>query len=130
MAEPEGWPEGLPPLSSKATTTAELAVELGEGIRRIRLAAGWDSRPPADPSSYDILHERVCQLYLAGITFPSWWEAVNWAGEQFRAFRIEHKLDATGVAALLLQGEMTVRTIQRAILGLPITFFFKSIFAD
>ena len=63
-------------------------------------------------------------------TFPSWWEAVNWAGETFRAFRIEHKLDATGVAALLTQGRLAVRTIQRAILGLPITFFFKSIFAD
>ena len=51
-------------------------------------------------------------------------------GQHFQAFRIEHKLDATGVAALLLQGRMAMRTIQRAILGLPITFFFKSIFAE
>src|SRR5207253_2595863 len=46
------------------------------------------------------------------------------------AFRVEHKLDASGVAALLLQGRLTVRTIERAVLGLPIAFFFKSIFAE
>ena len=96
----------------------------------MRQAARWQARPPADPSSYDILHERVCQLYLTDKTFDSWWEAVNWAGETFRAFRIEHKLDATGVALLLTQGRMAARTIQRAILGLPIMFFFKSIHAD
>jgi CRISPR type III-B/RAMP module RAMP protein Cmr1 len=130
VVEPEGWPNGLPALVSGATTPAELAAELGEGIRRLRQAAGWQARPLADPSSYDILHERVCEVYLADTTFPSWWEAVNWAGERFRAFRIEYKLDASGVAALLTQGRLTVRTIQRAVLGLPIGFFFKSIFAD
>ncbi|MEA2499990.1 MAG: CRISPR-associated protein Cmr1 [Actinomycetota bacterium] len=130
VAEPEGWPTNLPALASDATTPAELALDLSEGIKRVRQAAGWQAQPPADPSSYDILHERVCELYLADITFPSWWEAVNWAGEKFRAFRIEVKLDASGVAALLTQGRLTVRTIQRAMLGLPITFFFKSIFAD
>ena len=81
VVEPEGWPNGLPALVSGATTPAELAAELSEGIRRVRQAAGWQARPLADPSSYDILHERVCELYLADITFPSWWEAVNWAGE-------------------------------------------------
>jgi hypothetical protein len=130
VAEPEGWPESLPPLVSKAQTPAEFAVELADGIKQVRQAAGWNGPPPADPSSYDILHESVCQLYLTDITFPTWWHAVNWAGQHFQAFRVEHKLDATGVAALLLQGKMTVRTIQRAILGLPITFFFKSVFAE
>ncbi len=130
VAEPEGWPTSLPPLVSVATSPAEAAAELSAGVQRVRQAAGWQARPPADPSSYDILHERVCQLYLADKTFPSWSEAVNWAGETFRAFRIEHKLDASGVAALLTQGRMAVRTIQRATLGLPIAFFFKSIFAD
>ena len=130
VAEPAGWPERLPSLVSTARTPAELAAELSAGLERVRQAAEWSARPPTDPSSYDILHERVCQLYLADTTFPSWWDAVNWAGEHFRAFRIEHKLDASGVAALLVQGRMAARTIQRAILGLPITFFFKSIFAE
>jgi CRISPR type III-B/RAMP module RAMP protein Cmr1 len=130
LADPEGWPTTLPALASVATTPAELAVELTEGIRQVRQAAGWQAQPPANPSSYDILHERVCELYLIEKTFPSWWEAVNWTGAMFQAFRIEHKLDASGVAALLTQGRMAARTIQRATLGLPIAFFFKSIFAD
>ncbi len=130
VAEPAGWPERLPSLISKATTPAELAAELGAGLERVRQTAGWSARPPTDPSSYDILHERVCQFYLADTTFPTWWEAVNWAGEQFHVFRVEHRLDASGVAALLVQGRLAARTIQRAILGLPITFFFKSIFAE
>ncbi len=45
-------------------------------------------------------------------------------------FRVQHKLDATGVAALLLHGKLAVQTIQRAIFGLPINFFFKSIFTE
>ena len=130
IAEPEGWPAGLPPLASRATTPDELATELGAGLKTLRQVAGWEGRPPVDPSSFDVLHERVCELYVLGSTFPSWWEALNWGGETFRAFRIEHKLDASGVAALLTQGRLTARTIQRAALGLPIMFFFKSIFAE
>ncbi len=96
----------------------------------MRQVARWQARPPADPSSYDILHERVCQLYLADKTFDTWWEAANWAGEMFQAFRVEHKMDATAIAVLLTQGRMAARTVVRAIFGLPITFFFKSIHAD
>jgi len=130
LSEPDGWPASLPPLVSGARTPAELAIELSTGIQRVRRAARWMARPPADPSSYDVLHERVCQLYLADKVFDTWWEAVNWAGETFRAFRVEHKLDATAIALLLTQGRMAARTVVRAILGLPITFFFKSIHAD
>jgi CRISPR-associated protein Cmr1 len=130
IAEPEGWPARLPPLVSRATSPAELATELGEGLRRLRQAARWQARPPADPSSYDILHERVCQLYLADKTFDTWREAANWGGELFQAFRVEHKLDATAIAMLLTQGRMAARTVVRAIFGLPIMFFFKSMHAE
>src|SRR5262249_54181476 len=125
LAEPAGWPASLPPLVSRATTPAELAAELSAGIQQVRRATRWMARPPADPSSFDVLHERVCQVYLADKVFDTWWEAVNWAGETFHAFRIEHKMDATAVALLLTQGRMAARTIVRAILGLPIQFFFK-----
>jgi CRISPR-associated protein Cmr1 len=130
LTEPEGWPSSLPGLVSKAATPAELASELSEGVKQIRRAAGWVGKVPSDPSLYDILHERVSQFYVVDKTFPTWWEAVNWAGETFRAFRIEHKMDASAVAVFLTQGRMAARTIERAILGLPIMFFFKSIHAD
>jgi CRISPR-associated protein Cmr1 len=130
VAAPADWPARLPSLVTNATTPAELAAELSAGLKQVRQFAGWQGPPPANPSSYDILHERVCQLYLAERTFPTWWEAVNWAGETFHAFRVEHKLDASGIAALLTQGRIAVRTIERAMLGLPIGFFFKSIYAE
>jgi CRISPR-associated protein Cmr1 len=130
VAEPQGWPAGLPPLVSTAVTPAALAGELAEGIQRIRQLAQWQAPFSAGPSSFDILHESVCQLYLVDTPFASWWEAVNWAGEKFLAFRRDQRDDATGVAGLLTRGRLAVRTITRAVLGLPITFFFKSIFAD
>ena len=125
IAEAEGWPARLPPLVSRATSPAELATELGEGIKRLRQVARWQARPPTEPSSFDILHERVCQIYLASPTFDTWWEAANWAGELFRAFRVEHKMDATAIAMLLTQGRMAARTVVRALLGLPIAVLFQ-----
>jgi CRISPR-associated protein Cmr1 len=130
VREPNGWPTSFPPLVSTAFTPAELAEELSRGLQKLRQAAGFRPRPISNVSRYDIMHERVCQLYLVDRTFPTWWEALNWVGERFRAYRIEHKVDASGVAALLTQGRLTVRTIQRAVLGLPINFFFKSIYSD
>jgi len=115
---------------SQAATPAALAAELSAGIRQIRQVAAWPEQPLPAVSSYDILHPRVCQLYLMERAFASWQEAANWVGEKFRAFRIEHKLDASGIAALLQQGKTVVKTIQRAVLGLPIVFFFKSILAE
>src|SRR5262249_13868955 len=55
---------------------------------------------------------------------------LNWAGELFLAFRRDQRDDATGVAGLLTRGRLAVKTIARAVLGLPIQFFFKSIFAE
>ena len=52
VAEPEGWPTTLPPLVSSATNPSELAVELSEGIQRLRQAAGWQARPPSTPSAF------------------------------------------------------------------------------
>jgi CRISPR-associated protein Cmr1 len=130
VAEPVGWPSSLPGLVSQSASASELATELGEGIKRIRQAAGWPAKAISEPSSYDVLHEQVSQFFVFDKSFPTWWDALHWAGETFRAFRIEHKMDATGVAYLLTQGRMTARTIQRAILGLPIMFFFKSIHSD
>ena len=125
-APPADWPESLPPLPSRAGSVAELAGELGEGIRRLRQLAGWSLDVPTDIASFDILHPNVCQLLLVDRTFPTWWEAVDWAGQLFQQFRHECTQDAGGVAALLTQGRTALHTIQRAVFGLPLSFFFKS----
>jgi CRISPR-associated protein Cmr1 len=129
LANPPDWPAGLPPLVSKADSVAELAAELSAGVRQVRAFTGWQGPEPAMPSSFDILHDRCCTLYLVDRTFPTWWEAINWVGERFLAFRTSYKDDATGIAGLLTRGRLAATTIARAILGLPLSFFFKSIHA-
>ncbi len=130
VGTPEGWPQRLPPPVSTATTTGGLAEELAQGIDRIRSLTGWQSGPPPDTASFNTLHPSVCQLYLIDRTFPGWWEAVDWAGQLFAAFRRECVEDASGVAALLTRGRTAIRTVRRAVLGLPIVFFFKSMLSD
>jgi len=127
VAPPAGWPAFLPSLVSSATTPAELAAELAAGLRQLRQLLGWQGPAPVEPSSFDLLHEKVFQLYLLDKTFPSWWEALAWVGEKYHAFRVDQREDASGIAGLLTRGRLAVRTIVRAVFGLPIPFFFKSI---
>ena len=122
--------ENPPPLVSKAQTPAEFTVELGEGIKEVRQAAGWNGLPPADRSSYDILHERVCQLYLTDITFPTWVAGGELGGSTISGFPHRAQARRHRSGRLAASGPDGERTIQRAILGSPITFFFKSIFAE
>ncbi len=128
--DPEGWPADLPPLVSRAQTPAELAVELSAGIRQIRDKAGWQSTAPGPNSSFDILHPQATRICVIGQRFTSWCEALDWVGQRFQAFRREQKEDAGAIAALLARGRLAARTLQRAVLGLPILFFFKSMFNE
>jgi CRISPR-associated protein Cmr1 len=127
-APPTGWPESVPSPVSKATTPVELAAELAEGLQTIRRSLPWQTAAPQAVSSFDILHPNVCQMLVVNQTFPTWWEALDWAGRQFVEFRRSHRSDASAVAELLTRGRIAAATIQRAVLGLPIVFFFKSIF--
>ncbi len=128
--DPPGWPENLPSLVCQAQTAAALAIELSAGLQQLRRVTGWQTAASPTVSSFDILHPAVSQLVVLDRTFPSWWEALDWVGQRFQTFRHDQKEDAGAIAALLTQGRLLVRTIQRAVLGLPIPFFFKSILAD
>jgi len=128
LGEPEGWPADLPPLTSVAGTPGELAGEISAGLKQIGQWTGWPSHMPEIPSPYNILHPAVAQIHVVDRTFPSWWEAVDWAGQTFQTFRRAQVDDAQAVAGLLTRGRLVARTIQRAALGLPLVFFFKSMF--
>jgi hypothetical protein len=129
LAAPDGWPDALPPLAGAATTPAEWVAEVSAGISRVRAFASWRGPAPADPSSFDLLHPNVCQLFLVDRTFPTWWEAADWMGTLYHAFRVAQRDDASAIAALLTQGRLAARTIVRAVFGLPLQFFFKTIHA-
>lgn len=128
--QPTGWPDSVPSPVSRAATPDQLAAELAAGLNAIRRSVPWQTSAPATVSSFDVLHPGVCQVFVADRTFPTWWEALDWAGRLFQEFRRSHVGDASAVAQLLTQGRMTVRRIQRAVLGLPLVFFFKSMFEE
>jgi CRISPR-associated protein Cmr1 len=127
---PTGWPESVPSPVSRAATPDQLAAELADGLNAIRRSVPWQTSAPATLSSFDILHPEVCQVFVADRTFPTWWEALDWSGRQLQEFRRSHVGDAGAIAELLTRGRMTVQRIQRAVLGLPLMFFFKSIFEE
>ena len=130
VTQPADWPTSLPSLVGAATTPAEFARELSLGLAQIRQTARWPVQPVAAPSDWDILHPSVCQLVVLEKTFPTWWEALAWTGEQFQAFRKTVGEDASALAGLLERGQLFVKTIQRAIFGLPLLFTFKEKMAE
>jgi hypothetical protein len=128
LEPPSGWPDAVPSPLTAADNAGDLAVELAEGLGRLRALLPWPTVVPDGPSGYDWLHPDVCQIFVVNESFANWWEAIDWVGRQFVEFRRSHVNDAGAVAQLLTQGRMAAKTIHRAILGLPIVFFFKSIF--
>lgn len=128
--QPTGWPESVPSPVGQAATPDQLAEELADGLNAIRRSVPWQTSAPETVSSFDILHPDVCQVFVADRTFPTWWEALDWSGRLLLEFRRSHVGDAGAIAELLTQGRMTVRRIRRAVLGLPLVFFFKSIFEE
>jgi hypothetical protein len=130
VTQPADWPTSLPSLVGAATTPAEFAQELSLGLAQIRQTFRWPVQPVAAPSEWDILHPSVCQLVVLDKTFPTWWEALAWTGEQFQTFRKTVGEDSSALAGLLERGQLFVKTIQRAIFGLPLLFTFKDMLAD
>ena len=130
-AQPAGWPGELPPLVSSSSSPSELAEELARDLGAIRRMAGVE--PPARiqaPSSFDILHPDTCSLFVLDRSFPSWWEALDAVGREFRAFRALEPNDYTGIKAILTGGRAAFQTVKRAVFGLPLPFFFSSLFRE
>lgn len=125
---PPEWPADVPSPEIQASTPHELAGELSEGLRAILGNLIWPLASPTVPSGYDILHPDACRILVVDQVFPTWWEATDWVGRHLQEFRRSHRGDASAVAELLTYGRTAATTIERAVLGLPLVFFFKSIF--
>ena len=128
VGTPRGWPDSVPSPVSSAESPEQLAAELTRGLRQLREWLPWPLQAAKGFSEYDALHPDVCRIAVVGKTFGRWWEAVDWIGGRFQQFRRSQVNDAGAVAQLVTQGRMAAKSIQRAIFGLPIVFFFKSIF--
>ncbi|MBI2939421.1 MAG: type III-B CRISPR module RAMP protein Cmr1 [Chloroflexi bacterium] len=128
---PPTWLAELPPIHVRARTPAELAGDLARDLTQVRRFAGWDPVPHVlVPTSYNILHPDSFSLQVIDRSFATWWEALDGVGQAFRAFRRRQPDDYQGIKAILTGGQAILQTVKRAVFGLPLPFFFSSLFRD
>ncbi len=129
LNHPAGWPEELPSPVSRAETPQALAEELAQGLTSLR---SWVGLPSPDelptPVELSTLHPQTCQIYVLDATFPSWQDAMSRIGEAFRSFRLRYESDYSLIRSILTGGKALAQCVQRAIFGLPLNFFFSSIY--
>jgi CRISPR-associated protein Cmr1 len=126
---PPDWPPGLPSPVVGATTPANLANELSDELTEIRQFIGWEAVPAlATPSTFNLLHPDTCELYVLDRSFSNWWGALDVVGAAFKDFRTRQPDDYHGIKAILTRGRVILPTVKRAIFGLPLGFFFSSLY--
>lgn len=128
-AEPEEWPEALPPARTQATTPRGYADELTTGLARLRKAFGWQPVDAVEPlPPFSVLHPDSCQILVLDQAFPTWQAALDTVGQAFQAFRSRQPDDYATVKDVLTQPRARVVGVKRAIFGLPLMFFFSSLY--
>jgi CRISPR-associated protein Cmr1 len=129
VTHPQGWPSGLPSPVIGATTPANLVNELADELTQVRQFTGWTPVSTLNsPSTFNLLHPDTCELYVLDRSFSSWWEALDAVGTTFKAFRLREPNDYQGIKAILTRGRVILPTIKRAVFGLPLGFFFSSLY--
>jgi CRISPR-associated protein Cmr1 len=125
VIQASGEPSDLPTLIVRATTPDELRAELAGGLKRLRQLVSSSSPVSINnPSTFDILHPRVCKVWVVNKLFPSWQQLLNQLGEFLMNFR--RRRAAVEFPALVEATDGRTRqlpVVQRAILGLPIVFY-------
>ncbi|MEM4203139.1 MAG: type III-B CRISPR module RAMP protein Cmr1 [Candidatus Methanomethylicaceae archaeon] len=123
-----GEPNGLPPLCVRATSPAELQQDLKEGLTRLRKLVGTSSPIGiSNPSAFNVLHPDVCKVWVINEGFNSWSDALEAIGGAMQRFRTRRNPDYQNVKNAVQGGPLT-QSVQRAAFGLPIVFFYSSLY--
>lgn len=123
-----GEPNGLPSLIVCADSPAELQEELKKGLTRLRQLMHVSSPfSISSPSAFDVLHPSVCKIWVIDRPFESWEEALDAIGQAMQQFRYKRQPDYGNVKAVI-QGRRLSQPVQRAAFGLPIVFFYSSLY--
>ncbi|MBM4459504.1 MAG: type III-B CRISPR module RAMP protein Cmr1 [Chloroflexi bacterium] len=127
--EPSGWSDKLPPLRVQATTPAQLAVELRNGLRSLREATSLPLlQAMRVPSAFDVLHPDVTDIHVLNHTWPTWQDALEAVGAAFQGFRNRFPPDDYRTVKGVISGQsQRLEPVQRAAFGLPIVFYFRSL---
>lgn len=126
VIEADGVPKGLPPLILNATTPDALQKEIRDGLSCLRRFVGTAPNIK-NPSTFDVLHSDVCKIWVLDKVFSTWSEALEEIGREMQQFRSRRHPDYPIVKAAML-GESLKQPVQRAAFGLPINFFYSSLY--
>lgn len=130
VIEPKGVPEDLPPLIVNATTPKNLQKEIGDGLSCLRRLVGTAVNIQS-PSTFDVLHPSLCKIWVLDKAFHNWSEALEEIGKKMQQFRSRRHPDYQSIKAAM-QREFSERPVhvQRAAFGLPIIFFYSSLYRE
>lgn len=129
LAEPAGWPDELPPALVRAATPAAYAGELAADLAQLRRAFGWKPTVTlAHRPSFTVLHPDVCQIYVLDQVYGSWQAALDTLGRALMAFRSRQPDDYATVKGALTRPNWRVTGVKRSVFGLPLMFYFSSLY--
>ncbi|GIW52286.1 MAG: hypothetical protein KatS3mg081_1641 [Gemmatimonadales bacterium] len=121
---------GFPHLEVRSDTPKRLQEELGQGLKQLKgiLTRTTGANPTITlPSAFDVLHPGACKIWVVDKAFESWKEALDSIGQQMQRFRNRRLPDYQNVKNAV-QGQPLTQPVQRAAFGLPIVFFFRSLY--
>lgn len=126
---PEAWPESLPSPVVHATTPQQLAEEIAANLRQLRHSFGW--QPVAQIASAPtgiLLHPDVFDVYVLDQIFPTWHAALDTVGQLMQGFRLRQPDDYATAKNVLTGQRVQQPALKRSVFGLPLSFFFSSLY--
>jgi CRISPR-associated protein Cmr1 len=116
----------LPSLEIRASTPEQLQAELQKGLSKLRKSVGGSASVDC-PSRFDVLHPNACKIWVVDKKFTSWEAALDAIGQRMQQFRNRRAPDYQNVKNAV-QGQPLMQSVKRAAFGLPIVFFFSSLY--
>ncbi|MBX3057906.1 MAG: type III-B CRISPR module RAMP protein Cmr1 [Anaerolineae bacterium] len=128
---PEEWPDHLPPLLTAAATLSEWRQETEQGLTQIYTALGWPfplkEGDFKTPTAFNILHPDAGHIFLLNSKYPSWQTGLNRLGLAYRDFRSRYQPDYQNIKPVVAGRSNQLEPVERAALGLPIIFYYRSL---
>ncbi|MDQ2805471.1 MAG: type III-B CRISPR module RAMP protein Cmr1 [Chloroflexota bacterium] len=124
----KGWPADLPPIFDPTSSPSTLQLKLEQGLTQIRSTLGAESFSPLPGvvSPFTLLHPALFEVYVLDKTWGTWQQAMDAVGQAFAGTRMSLSPDMKVVADFLQSGTVPWQ-IHRAVLGLPLPFYFTNL---
>jgi CRISPR-associated protein Cmr1 len=126
---PEAWPAELPSPVVRATTPQQLSEEIAANLHQLRHSVGWQPVAQlAGTPTGNLLHPDVFDVYVLDQVYPTWHAALDAVGQSLQGFRQRQPDDYATVKGILTGQNIRQPVVKRSIFGLPLSFFFSSLY--